>query len=114
MPRRRRLGRGLGLGLVAILVAGFVLSASGRAAADEVPPLPTKAPLPPPPQAAGGTISLEEAVRRAVVRNPTAEVAAQEISRAEALIRQARAGWMPILSANATYTRLDDDRVLSG
>jgi outer membrane protein len=97
------------------LVIGLALAAlAGSASAQEVAPLPAKLPIEPPAPAAGGKISLEEAIRRAVTRNPTAEVAEQEIRRAEALSRQARAGWLPILSANATYTRLDNDRELSG
>jgi outer membrane protein TolC len=58
-------------------------------------------------------ISLTEAVRRALTRNPTAVVAMQEIRRAEALLVQARAGSMPSLIANGTLLRLDGDRLLS-
>jgi outer membrane protein len=59
-------------------------------------------------------LPLGEAVRRSLARNPTAVVAAQEIARAEALVREARSGSLPILTANGTYTRLDDDRTFSG
>lgn len=65
-------------------------------------------------EASAGAISLDEAVRRAVARNVTAEVAAQEVLRAEALSRQVRAAWLPSLNANALYTRLDADRELNG
>jgi outer membrane protein TolC len=44
----------------------------------------------------------------------TAQVAEQEILRAEALSRQVRATWLPTLNANGTYTRLDSDRELNG
>jgi outer membrane protein TolC len=64
--------------------------------------------------AASVAMTLEEAVRRALAVNPTSETAAQEIRRAEALTKQARAEWFPTLTANGTYTRLDADRVLSG
>jgi hypothetical protein len=49
-------------------------------------------------------ISLTEAVRRALARNPTAVVAMQEIRRAEALLVEARAGSMPSLMASGTLT----------
>lgn len=58
-------------------------------------------------------VGFDDAVRRAMTRNPTAEVALLEVRRAEALVVQARSGWLPTLSANATYTRLDNDRVLA-
>jgi len=58
-------------------------------------------------------VTLVDAVKRALAKNPTAEVAEQEIRRSEALQEQARAGWLPTLNANATYTRLDADRVLN-
>ena len=57
-------------------------------------------------------MTLDEAVKRSLERNPTMETARQEIGRADALVRQARATWFPTLSANGTYTRLDGDRVL--
>jgi outer membrane protein len=63
---------------------------------------------PKPPQ-----VSLKDAVHRAMARNPTAEVAEADVRRSESLAQQARAGWYPSLSANATYTRLDDDRRLA-
>lgn len=59
-------------------------------------------------------VSLTEAVRRALTRNPTAVVAFQELKRAQALLEEARAPALPSLSANATLTRLDADRTLSG
>jgi outer membrane protein len=59
-------------------------------------------------------VSFEEAVKRAVARNPTAELAAQEIRRSQALVEQARATWYPTLTGNAAYTRLDADRELQG
>jgi outer membrane protein TolC len=58
-------------------------------------------------------ITLDEAVRRAIAKNPNAELAAADIDRAEALVRQARAASFPTLSANGTYTRLDSARVLN-
>jgi len=63
------------------------------------------------PAADGPKIALAAAVQRALDRNPTVAVAVQEIARADALVTQARAGWLPILTGNGSYTRLDHDRV---
>jgi len=57
-------------------------------------------------------VGLAEAVKRSLDRNPTAIVAQQDIKRAEALVKQARAQSFPTLFANGIYTRLDDDRKL--
>jgi outer membrane protein TolC len=56
------------------------------------------------------TITLTEAVHRALLRNPSARVAALEIERAGALLEEARAPSLPTLTANGTFTRLDADR----
>lgn len=57
-------------------------------------------------------VTLAAAVQRALQRNPSVAIAVQEVVRADALITQARAGWMPILTGNGLYTRLDSDRLL--
>ena len=59
-------------------------------------------------------IGFEEAVQRAMARSPNAELAAEDVRRSEALVQQARSSWLPTLSANGTYTRLDADRKLNG
>lgn len=59
-------------------------------------------------------MSFEEAVKQSLLRNPSAIVAEGEVRRAEAIARQTRAGWLPTLVGNATYTRLDSDRVFQG
>jgi outer membrane protein TolC len=61
---------------------------------------------------AGEKVTLASAVQRALQRNPSVAVAEQEVVRADALITQARAGWMPILTGNGLFTRLDSDRLL--
>jgi outer membrane protein TolC len=68
------------------------------------------------PRGASGAVALsfDEVVKRAMARSPDAALAVEEIRRAEAIVRQVRAGWLPTLNANATYTRLDADRELSG
>lgn len=59
-------------------------------------------------------LSFRSAVQRAVDRSNLTLASLDEISRAEALQRQARASSWPSLIGNITYTRLDDDRVLGG
>jgi outer membrane protein TolC len=86
------------------VVALLALATAGSAAAEPQAPAPD-APL---------TLSWQEALDRALARNPSAAVAQREITRAEALIREARAGWLPTLGAAGTYTRLDTARALNG
>jgi len=59
-------------------------------------------------------VGWQEAIDRALARNPGAVVARQEIARAEALVREARAGWLPLLTANGLYSRRDSARVSNG
>jgi outer membrane protein TolC len=99
--------------LFVLSVALGLTATAASASAQESPAEPTRRPAEEPKPAAGA-ISLDEAVRRATARNPTAEVAAQEILRAEALAKQVRATWLPTLNANGVYTRLDADRELNG
>jgi outer membrane protein TolC len=55
-------------------------------------------------------ITFEEAVKRALARNPTIAVALAEIERADALVQEARAGWFPTLVGNGSFTVLDGNR----
>jgi outer membrane protein TolC len=86
--------RGLmvGAALLASMVAG-----NARAAESDAPAAPAQ-------------ITFAEAIQRALARNPTMAIATAEIARADALVRQARAGYLPTLYGNGVYTRLDDDR----
>jgi outer membrane protein TolC len=99
------------------VVLGFVsVGWAARAQAQERPairPIPQLDEVAPESGQAAEKISLTEAVRRALARNPTAIVAMQEIRRAEALLVEARAGSMPSLMANAMLLRLDGDRLLT-
>ncbi len=60
------------------------------------------------------TVTLEQAVERAIANNPTVAQAAQGIMRAEALLQQARAATLPQVNANfvallnSTERRFDD------
>jgi outer membrane protein TolC len=60
------------------------------------------------------TVGWQEAIDRALARNPNAVVAHQEIERADALVREARASWLPALTANGLYLRRDARRVVNG
>src|SRR4051812_31779017 len=59
-------------------------------------------------------IGFDDAVKRALERNPSAQVAADEIARARAIVEQTRSASLPTLAATGSYTRLDGDRVLDG
>ena len=83
-----------------VLAIGLSLFASA-AFAQEAPPR------------AAPRITFEDAIQRAMARSPTSELAREDIKRAEALVQQARSTWLPMLTANATYTRLDSDRVFN-
>jgi len=53
-------------------------------------------------------------MQRALARNASLLVAAQEIARVHGLMREVRAAALPTLFANGAYTRLDADRTASG
>jgi outer membrane protein TolC len=55
-------------------------------------------------------ITFADAIQRALARNPTVGVALAEIERADALVKEARAGWFPTLVGNGQYTHLDHPR----
>jgi outer membrane protein TolC len=80
------------------------------------PPAPTLdgQPVEAPRRVTAGTVTLDEAVKRALARNPTVQIATEEIAHAEAIAKQVRATWWPTLAANGSYTRLDKDRVSNG
>ena len=59
-------------------------------------------------------VTWQQALDRAAARNPSTYVAQQEIARADALVREARAGWLPILTGNGSYVRLDSARTFGG
>ena len=98
------------------LIAALLLAASapdGGAPAQPPAAVPTGASDASVASVASEKVTLAGAVQRALQRNPSVTVAIQEVERADALITQARAGWLPILTGNGLYTRLDHDRVLT-
>ncbi len=86
------------------------------------PPLsaqaPVMAPSPQPtassPSPAMERITLEEAVRRALDKNPTVAQAAEAILRAESLLQQARAATRPSVNAFFSNSTLDTGRSFGG
>jgi outer membrane protein TolC len=65
----------------------------------------------PPAYAEPTQLSFGEAMRRAYARNPDALIATQEITRARAIVEEVRAFSLPTLSATATFTQYDSNRV---
>lgn len=55
-------------------------------------------------------LTVGEAMRLALARNPSVEVADAEVDRAQGVVEQARSAAIPTLFANASYTRLDGNR----
>ena len=56
------------------------------------------------------TVSFNEAIARALEKNPSVAIAATNILRSEALLQQARAGTQPRVGASITNTTLDSGR----
>src|SRR5690349_19700231 len=92
------------------IVALVLATTAGRA--DVPAPGPGVIPPPRPDEAPPNMerVTLAQAVQRAEARNVNIVVAVEEIRRAEALVREARASSLPTLTGNAVYTRLDADR----
>ena len=59
-------------------------------------------------------LTFDDAVSRALSKNPSMPVALEEIERARAIVEEVRSASLPTLSLNASYTRLEHDRMLGG
>src|SRR6478735_4406604 len=59
-------------------------------------------------------VEFDEAVRRAIERNPTVQQAATAIARAEQTLRQTRGSFLPVVSANLEHTTMDAARGFNG
>jgi outer membrane protein TolC len=73
-------------------------------------PAPSASPIPEAQPPVVPRITFDEAVRRALARNPTVAIALAEVQRADALVTQARSGWLPTVVGAGSYTRLDNPR----
>ena len=89
----------------------------GAASAAEAPPTQKELPSVTPSETATvepapvvTPIAFADAIQRALARNPTVGVALAEIQRADALVQEARSGWLPTLVGNGQYTHLDHAR----
>jgi outer membrane protein TolC len=59
-------------------------------------------------------VTLQDSVAQALAKNPTYETALLEIHRAEAVVRETKAAWLPTLYGNGGFTHLDGNRVNQG
>jgi outer membrane protein TolC len=120
--RSRAVLLGLALGFALAPAAGAdepARVAQAAPAAQQAPASP-----PPAPDTLGGTssfvatppgverVTLKGAVDRALARNVSTVVAAQDVRRVEGILREVRSSSLPQLTASGTYTRLDGDRLL--
>lgn len=110
-PRISREGRMGWGGAIGVMLTAMALPASAQSKGGSEAP---KISLARDTEVSGERISLASALTRAQARNVTMVVATQEIQRAEALVREARAGSLPTLTGNGIYTRLDADREFAG
>jgi outer membrane protein TolC len=101
-------------GLFAKSLAGLVFfstaAAWGQSAPAEAPPAPLGAGL----ASAATRVTLDDAIARALVKNPTYATALLEVRRAEAVVRETKAAWLPTLYGNGGYTHLDGNRIDAG
>ena len=59
-------------------------------------------------------VEFEEAIKQALAKNPSIQQATVNIARAEALVKQARAGLMPFVSASLSNITLNSERGFEG
>ena len=98
------------------MTAGWALLLSstpawGQSAESSVDPLPSSDVSPATPAA---RVTLAEAISQALAKNPTYASALLEVRRAEAVVRETRAAWLPTVYGYGSITHLDGDRVQSG
>ena len=90
------------------LVVLVLMSLGGVASAQATPP--QAPPVPPPVE----TLEFDQAIARALAKNPTIAEAATAIARAEALVGQSRALTLPSVSASLRSVTLDGTRGFEG
>ena len=92
----------------------ILFAASKAHSAPSLPAGSTPAPAASPDAGPLVKVTWRDALARALAQNPSAIVARQEIERASGLVQEARAGWLPVLSANGSYLRLNSARTSGG
>lgn len=104
MPDRgSRLGsRGSWLGAGGRELGGAVLVMLAASAGAQTPAQPSAAPI--------DTLTFDQAIERAVTRNPSIAQAAAAVLRAESILRQARAVTLPAINGNVTTTTVNTVR----
>ena len=100
-------GRGGAFAPPAVTGILLVLALSAPAYAQGLTPAQAQDLRPSSPQALIETVTFDEAVRRALEKNPTVAIAATSILRSEALVQQARAQTLPRVGASLTNTTRD-------
>jgi multidrug efflux system outer membrane protein len=103
---------------IGFVLAAFVVSgAHAQSGRLQLPPVPAAPQTPVPqqlPAAPVASLELDEAIARALARNPTVQLAATSITRAEALLQQSRSIILPAVSGSITNVTLDSARGFSG
>jgi HAE1 family hydrophobic/amphiphilic exporter-1 len=97
--------------LTTLRLSAGVAQASGSAIAPADRPSFAQQDLSPP---VVETLTFEEAVARAIEKNPSVAIAATNILQSEALLQQARSATLPRLTGNITNTTLDTGREFGG
>jgi outer membrane protein TolC len=87
-----------------VLVTLAAVAVAGPSWAQVAPVVPTSMPR----------VEFDAAIRQALEKNPTMAQAAVAVTRAEALLQQAKSYALPSLSAGITNTTLDSERGFSG
>ena len=67
-----------------------------------------------PPLTQATRVTLADAVARALAKNPTYATAMLEIQRAEAVVRETKAAWLPTVFGYGSFTHLDGNRLEAG
>lgn len=97
---RRSIAQRLSIALVALCLM--------RAASAQSNQIPTEPTTPPGSRPPARTLTLEEAVQVALRNSKALRSAAEEVRRARGVVNENRAGFLPSLGADATFTRLDE------
>lgn len=95
------------------VTAGWALLLSSTLAWGQSVELPVESP-PSSLVTPGTRVTLEEAVSRALAKNPTYATALLEVLRAEAVVRETKAAWLPTVYGNGSITHLDGNRIEAG